>query len=348
MMKLTRLMLVLAGLLLPGLAQAQTAQQEPLLTPIDPATGQPLAQKSAVDAELQARLASLEARLGRLEKVFENQVIRELLQSFDGLQTEIRELRGEIEGQYNDLEVLQKRQRDLYRDSDRRLRNLELGLSAGGAAATAGVATGLPEAPQPATGSASSRQATGTQQTATAAAQSTATAGTQPAPTAATRPAAPATAATQAGTAAAAATVATAATTQAAPVNEADEKAAYTAAFEFMKTGQYAEAIESYGGFLQTYPNGRYADNAQYWMGEASYVSRDFPEALAQFQKVVGDYPSSPKVPDARLKIGFALYEMQRWDDARAILDKVVKDYPNTSVARLARQRIVRMKKEGH
>jgi TolA-binding protein len=39
---------------------------------------------------------------------------------------------------------------------------------------------------------------------------------------------------------------------------------------------------------------------------------------------------------------------MQRWDDARVALEQVIKDYPNTSVARLARQRIVRMKKEGH
>jgi tol-pal system protein YbgF len=258
-------------------------------------------------------------------------VVRELLQSVDGLQAEIRELRGEIEGQYNDLEVLQKRQRDLYRDSDRRLRDLELGLSAGAAAQTAGVATGLPEAPQATAG-------TQTQPGQAAAAASAATAASQPAVTAPTQPAA--TAATATG--------AVAVTTQPAPVNEADEKAAYIAAFEFLKTGQYAEAIESYKAFLEQYPNGRYADNAQYWMGEANYVSREFQEALVQFQKVVGEYPSSPKVSDARLKIGFSLYEMQRWDDARVALEQVIKDYPNTSVARLARQRIVRMKKEGH
>ncbi len=253
--------------------------------------------------------------MGRLEKVFENQVVRELLQSVDGLQAEIRELRGEIEGQYNDLEVLQKRQRDLYRDSDRRLRELELGLSAGGAAATAGVTTGLPEAPQPASAQTQQPTTVQPQQPTTAAAASTTTA---------------------------------AASTQVAPASEEAEKAAYVAAFEFLKTGQYAEAIQSYDAFLKQYPNGRYADNAQYWMGEANYVSREFQEALVQFQKVVANYPSSPKVSDARLKIGFALYEMQRWDDAKASLEQVVRDYPNTSVARLARQRIVRMKKEGH
>lgn len=311
MIELTRATLVLTTALSLGLAQAQTQTQaqQPLLTPVDPATGQPLAQQAASGADLQARLASLEARLGRLEKVFENQVVRELLQSVDGLQAEIRELRGEIEGQYNDLEVLQKRQRDLYRDSDRRLRELELGVSTG-TASTAGVTTGLPEAPQPATRTQSA--AGQPQQTTTAAAA--------------------------AGTA----------TVEVAAANEEAEKAAYVAAFEFLKTGQYAEAIQSYDAFLKQYPNGRYADNAQYWMGEANYVSREFQEALVQFQKVVANYPSSPKVSDARLKIGFALYEMQRWDDAKASLEQVVRDYPNTSVARLARQRIVRMKKEGH
>lgn len=322
MIRLTRATPILAGCLWLGLAQAQTQtqpEQQPLLRPVDPATGQPLAQRADQNAALQARLAALEARLGRLEKVFENQVVRELLQSVDGLQAEIRELRGEIEGQYHELEVLQTRQRDLYRDSDRRLRDLELGLSTGAAAASAGVATGLPEAPQPSAPPPAASQATTVQ------------------PPAATG------AAVQPG-----ATVAAAAATQTPAVNEADEKAAYVAAFEYLKTGQYAEAITAYQSFLDKYPSGRYADNAQYWMGEANYVSREFQEALTQFQKVVANYPSSPKVSDARLKIGFALYEMQRWDDARTALEQVVRDYPDTSVARLARQRIVRMKKEGH
>ncbi len=299
MRQFIRAAVVVAGCASAGLAQAQ---QQPLLNPIDPATGQPLAQQGVEPTELQTRLASLEARLGRLEKVFENQVLRELLQSVDALQSEIRELRGEIESQYNELDILEKRQRDLYRDSDQRLRDLELGMGTGGSRASAGVTTGLPEAPEPA----EPAQAPAVQRTTTAA------------------------------------------VTQSSGGSEADEKAAYIAAFEFLKTGQYREAIKSYQAFLDKYPSGRYADNAQYWMGEANYVSREFEQALIQFQKVVASFPASPKVSDARLKIGFALYEMQRWDDARAALQKVIEDYPNSSVARLARQRIVRMKEEGH
>lgn len=301
MSQFIRAAVVLAGCLSAGLAQAQ---QQPLLNPIDPATGQPLAQQGAAPSELQTRLASLEARLVRLEKVFENQVVRELLQSVDAMQAEIRELRGEIESQYNELDILEKRQRDLYRDSDQRLRDLELGMGSGGSRKSAGVATGLPEAPEP------------------------------------VEPAQTQTSTVQPAT--------TAAVTQGSSGSEADEKAAYVAAFEFLKTGQYSQAIKAYQAFLDKYPNGRYADNAQYWMGEANYVSREFEQALVQFQKVVGNFPASPKVSDARLKIGFALYEMERWDDARAALEKVIEDYPNSSVARLARQRIVRMKQEGH
>ncbi len=279
------------------LAASGAHAQKPLLTPVQPG-GAARPSAPAADDPLQVRLAALETRLGRLEKVFENQVVRELLRSVDALQLEIRELRGEIENQYNDLEVLQKRQRDLYRDNDRRLRELEVGMTSG---ATGGVTSGLPEAPPVGTG-----------------------AGAQ---------------AKQPAVAAVAPAVAAG--------DEEQEKAAYVAAFEFLKTGQYGRAIKEYGAFLGKYPNGRYADNAQYWLGEANYVSREFPEALSQFQKVVANFPASPKVADARLKIGFAFYEMERYDDARQALEDVVRDYPDSSVARLARQRIVRMKEEG-
>ncbi len=128
----------------------------------------------------------------------------------------------------------------------------------------------------------------------------------------------------------------------------AREAAAYEAAFTLLKEGQYAPSIQAFEAFLQEYPNGSFVPNAQYWLGEANYVTRDFQTALGAFNKLVELYPSSPKVPDALLKTGFIYYETADWKKARETLGHLKEAYPDTTAARLAQQRLERMKKEGH
>lgn len=121
------------------------------------------------------------------------------------------------------------------------------------------------------------------------------------------------------------------------------DKAAYQAAFELLKGGQYDRAIGAFQSFLTTYPNSQFADNAQYWMGEAHYVNKAFPEALAAFQRMVATYPQSRKVPDALLKIGFCDYELKQSGAARDTLNQVVSRFPDTPSAGLAKQRLEKM-----
>jgi tol-pal system protein YbgF len=106
-------------------------------------------------------------------------------------------------------------------------------------------------------------------------------------------------------------------------------------------------AINAFRQFLEAYPDGPFSDNAQYWLGEAYYVSRDFPNALAEFRKVIERHPDSQKVPDAMLKIGYTQYELRQWDVARRMLTDVSQRAPGTTVARLAQQRLDRMRQEG-
>jgi tol-pal system protein YbgF len=126
------------------------------------------------------------------------------------------------------------------------------------------------------------------------------------------------------------------------------EQSAYQSAFNRLKEGHYDQAIKSFQQFLAAYPQGNYADNAQYWLGEANYVTRHFDEAMAEFLKVKANYPDSPKVSDALLKVGFIHYEKGEWDQARAVLEEVINTYPKSTAARLADTRLKRMTKEGH
>jgi tol-pal system protein YbgF len=116
------------------------------------------------------------------------------------------------------------------------------------------------------------------------------------------------------------------------------EERAYQAAFELLTQRRYDEARQAFRTFLEKYPDGRYADNAQYWLGEASYVARDFDQALADFKQVLQRYPDSPKVPGATLKIGYIQFEKQQLVDARKTLQGLVRRYPGTSAARLAQE----------
>jgi TolA-binding protein len=63
---------------------------------------------------------------------------------------------------------------------------------------------------------------------------------------------------------------------------------------------------------------------------------------------VIERYPDSRKIPDALLKIGYCNFELENWDASRTALSQVVKNYPETTPARLATQRLERMKSQGH
>ncbi len=213
------------------------------------------------------------------------QTLVELLQQLESLQTEVRQLRNQVEVQGHEQEQLRSRLQDLTQDLDRRVRALE---RVGGEPATAPASAG-------------------------AAAQTSA-----PAPASEFK------------------------------VPDAKEQAAYDAAFQLMKQGDYTGAGNAFHAFIKKYPSSALAPNAQYWIAESSYIKRNFSEALKQFIKVRETYPASRKVPDATLKIGYTYYELHKWDKARTFLNEVATRYPNTLLARSAQARLDMMQKEGH
>lgn len=126
------------------------------------------------------------------------------------------------------------------------------------------------------------------------------------------------------------------------------ERADYQAAFDLLKQARYPEAAAAFTRFLATYSASELRDNAQYWLAETHYVTKDFALALDGFQHVITDYPASRKIPDAWLKIGYCNYELKQWTDAREAMSIVSARFPETTAARLATQRLELMKTEGH
>ena len=136
--------------------------------------------------------------------------------------------------------------------------------------------------------------------------------------------------------------------TSALPVPGGTDQENYQAAFEMLKAGQYEQASKALAQFMVAFPTSGLSDNAQYWLAETHYVAQQYPEALAEFQTVIDRYPDSRKIPDAWLKIGYCQYELENWGASKSALARVANEYPETTPARLANQRLERMKGEGH
>jgi tol-pal system protein YbgF len=138
-----------------------------------------------------------------------------------------------------------------------------------------------------------------------------------------------------------------AAGTDAALAATLSDRELYDQGFDLLKQQQYAAAGEVFAELVRTQPESSLAGAAQYWYGETFYVRREFETALASFNRVVSDYPRSSKAADALLKLGFCQYELGRYVQAKADLTRVTEAYAGSPAARLAAERLERMRNEG-
>lgn len=265
-----------------------------------------------VDKELK----SVKQQLGKVERLIDNRAMIEMLQRLDELSNEVSQLHGELEQQSHDLADLKKRQRELYLDTDRRLRDLESRSSQQSANGPVQVPS-LPEVSTPSVGVAASNSGTNLVE-------------------AVTDPAKPNNNASD--------------NTQdiATNVTSSEEQRAYQAAFDTLKEGRYKKAKSEFKSFLQNHSDSSFAGNAQYWLGEAHYVTREFKQGIKEFKKVLSSYPRSLKIPDAMLKLGYTYYELKQYDQAKLVLQDLRKRYPKSTAFRLAGKRLDRIGKEGH
>ena len=102
---------------------------------------------------------------------------------------------------------------------------------------------------------------------------------------------------------------------QSAPASAADEKAAYDQAFQALKELRYADAAEDFQAFLDQYPGSEYADNAQYWLGESYYVTRNYDIALPPSRACLITIRKAPSPPTHCLKL---VTPITRWSSGTA------------------------------
>lgn len=225
-----------------------------------------------------------------------------LIAKINAMQTEIQRLRGKLEIQSHEIQSLKTQQQAYYSDLDQRITMLS--------SKTAGKKTSQPVL--------SLDDSTDTSSSTTSPAPATTTEKTKAATTAAPVAATPAT------------------TTS----NNTDETSRYNAAYALIEQKKFPEAVTAMNAFLKNYPDGQYAANAHYWLGELAFAQHQDEKAIQEFSIVIDRYPTSSKVSASLLKKGFAYANMGKISEAKTQLLKVKQLFPNSVSAQLAEQRL--------
>ena len=115
------------------------------------------------------------------------------------------------------------------------------------------------------------------------------------------------------------------------------EEAAYQTALRAARAGHTAEGIRLFRDFLQKYPNGKYAANADYWIGECLYAQGKYQDALSQFQNINSSFPKHHKNADALLKAGMSLTKIGDSAGAQQKYRQLLAEFPNSEAAKRVR-----------
>ncbi len=114
------------------------------------------------------------------------------------------------------------------------------------------------------------------------------------------------------------------------------------------------KAVEIFTQVVKNAPYGRYADIAQYKLGEAHKKQEFYEEAVLAFQKVIDDYPNSPLVEEAKYQIALCTYHVSRdpyYD--QEFTDRAIEEYENImdktedeELTKEARETLVRLREK--
>lgn len=119
-------------------------------------------------------------------------------------------------------------------------------------------------------------------------------------------------------------------------MTDASEADVYGAAYDLLKQRQIDASIEAFKAHLQAYPQGEYASNSYYWLGEIYLLKDNLPEAQRWFSDLLAEFPDSRKVPDAQFKLGKVYHLLGDNTRAEELLKIVASS--NSDASRLAQR----------
>ena len=277
---------------------------------------------------VQPPVLSLEQRMARIELQLQSQAAMTLLKEVEGLKAELSRLRGQAEQQEHQLGQLERRQKDLYIDLDKRVDELGKQVKA------------IPVMPQPAPQPVIAVPVPdpGTGKSAAVAVPASAPAPKQePAPPAKTETA-------KADSGKPESAPRSEPSRQATTVDPLAESKTYESALNAFRAGNHANAVMAFKSFLKDYPDSSLAPNAAYWLGYSLYAQKDYKGALEQQKRTIAIWPQSAKVPDAMLNMANCMIELDDLNSARKTLEDIVARFQGTNAAAIAGKKLTLLK----
>jgi tol-pal system protein YbgF len=129
----------------------------------------------------------------------------------------------------------------------------------------------------------------------------------------------------------------------AAPLLGSPEYDLYQSGLRTFNNRIYDKAVVIFTDVLKQFPQGEYADNARYWIGECYYAQGDYASGITSFTHVF-DVKNSPKADDAQFKIGLSYLKMGQPAIAKEELKKLIDRYPASEYIERAKKYLAEIK----
>lgn len=110
----------------------------------------------------------------------------------------------------------------------------------------------------------------------------------------------------------------------------------YNNAVRDYNSHHYDLARQELSDYLQNFPDGPLAPNAQFYLGELSYSQRDYSAAIDAYDKVIVKYRHSPRVAPAMLEKGRAYVQLGKRTSAKTEFRELVRMFPGSDEAKAA------------
>jgi tol-pal system protein YbgF len=110
----------------------------------------------------------------------------------------------------------------------------------------------------------------------------------------------------------------------------------YSNANRDFDSGHYDLSQQEFNDYLKNFPDGPFAANSQFDLGEMAYAKGDYEAAITAYDNVITTYPHSTKVAPAMLEKGRALMQTKKTANAEREFRELVRKFPGSDEAKKA------------
>jgi tol-pal system protein YbgF len=121
-----------------------------------------------------------------------------------------------------------------------------------------------------------------------------------------------------------------------APVAGISGDTLYSNALRDLNSAHYDLSRQEFNDYLKNFPDGAFASNAQFYLGEIFYAQGQYSRAIEAYDGVILNYSKSSKVAPAMLEKGRALAQTNKKVSATREFRDLIRRYPGSDEAKKA------------